>query len=247
MPIDRETHGDVVLLRLNRPPVNALDLELLRDLVSALDSLAEAAPPVVLTGAGRSFCAGVDLRRLTSSDTAYTTDFLAALTAAFRGVFQYPAPMIAAINGHAIAGGYILAAACDHRVLADGTAQLGLSELRVGVPFPTEAIEIVRHALGTQRATELALGAALYDPPSALHKGFVDEVVPADQLDGTAIRHARTRYQQGPEAYLLAKRQLQHPAWENIARSAPTEDTLVRTLWSTQNIRTRIEQFMKSL
>src|SRR5262249_11709692 len=118
MPIERETHGDVVLLRMNRPPVNALDLELLRDLLAELDSLAEPAPPVVLTGAAGTFSAGVDLRRILSSDVHYSTDFLAALAAAFRAVFQYPAPMIAAINGHAIAGGFVLAAACDHRVLA---------------------------------------------------------------------------------------------------------------------------------
>jgi len=247
MPIERETHGEVVLLRMNRAPVNALDLELLSDLVSALDGLSGAAPPVVLTAAGRSFSAGVDLRRITGSPVDYTGEFLAALTAAFRAVFQYPAPMIAAINGHAIAGGYVLAAACDQRVLADGGARVGLSELRVGVPFPTEAIEIVRHAVGTSSAAELALGAELYDVPSALRKGFVDEVVPAEQLVETAVRHAQVRWERGPQAYLLAKRQLQHPVWENISRSAATEDAVVRALWSSTDTRDRIQKFMASV
>jgi enoyl-CoA hydratase/carnithine racemase len=247
MPIERETHGGVAVLRMARGPVNALDLDLLNELVAALDELSDAAPPMVLTGAGTSFSAGVDLRRITAEPVDHTGDFLTALSAAFRAVFQYPAPTVAAINGHAIAGGYVLAAACDHRVVADGDARIGLTELRVGVPFPTEAIEIVRHAVGTAAATELALGAGLVDPGTALRKGFVHEVVAPGALDQTAIRHARDRAEHGAEAYLLAKRQLQRPVWENIERSAAIEDVVVRQLWARSDTRDRIQKFMASI
>jgi enoyl-CoA hydratase len=162
-------------------------------------------------------------------------------------VFQYPGPTVAAVNGHAIAGGFVLAAACDHRVAAEGPARLGLSELRVGVPFPTEAIEIVRFAVGTANARELVLGAELVDVSAAARKGYVDEVVPPETLDQAATHRARDRARRGTEAYLLAKRQLQHPVWENIARSAATEDAVVKQLWARVDTRDRIQKFMASI
>ncbi|HET9143258.1 enoyl-CoA hydratase/isomerase family protein [Actinophytocola sp.] len=247
MAIERETHGDVVVVRMARGPVNALDLELLGELVATLGELAVQAPPVVLTGRGSSFSAGVDLRRMLAEPQEYTETFLTTLTAAFRAVFQYPGPTVAAVNGHAIAGGFVLAAACDHRVAADGPGRLGLSELRVGVPFPTEAIEIVRFAIGTAAAVELVLGAELVDVGAAARRAFVDEVVPPETLEQTAVQRARVRAQRGPEAYLLAKRQLQHPVWENIARSATTENAVVRQLWSRTDTRDRIQKFMASI
>ncbi|HEU5471442.1 MAG TPA: enoyl-CoA hydratase/isomerase family protein [Actinophytocola sp.] len=247
MAIEREAHDDVVLLRMARAPVNALDLELLDELIAVLGELAGQAPPLVLTGAGSSFSAGVDLRRITAEPAGYAAEFLTSLTAAFRAVFQYPGPTVAAVNGHAIAGGYVLAAACDHRVAAEPGGRLGLSELRVGVPFPTEAIEIVRFAVGTAAARDLVLGAELVDVRTAQRKGYVDELTQPETLDQTAVRRARVRAERGAEAYLLAKRQLQRPAWENLQRSAATEDALVKQLWSRSDTHGRIQKFMASI
>ena len=247
MPIEREAHGDVVVLRMAHGPVNALDLELLNDLIGTLAELSDAAPPIVLTGAGRSFSAGVDLRRITSEPVEYIGEFLVALSLAFHAVFQYPGPTVAAINGHAIAGGFVLAAACDHRIAANGGARLGLSELRVGVPFPTAAIEIVRHAVGTAAATRFALGAELVSVAEGMRQGFVDEIVGAEVLEHTAAVRARDRADLGAEAYLLAKRQLQRPVWDNIERHAGTEDALVTQLWSRADSLARIQKFMASI
>jgi enoyl-CoA hydratase len=245
MPIEREAHGDVVVLRMAHGPVNALDLELLNDLIAQLEDLSDAAPPMVLTGSGRSFSAGVDLKRMISEPVEYAGEFLRALSAAFLAVFEYPGPSVAAINGHAIAGGFVFAAACDHRVAAAGGAKLGLSELTVGVPFPTAAIEIVRHAVGTAAAARYSLGAQLVGVHEATD--FVYEIVGAETLEHTAATRARERAALGPEAYLLAKRQLQRPVWDNIERHAATEDALVAQLWSKAHTRERIQKFMASI
>jgi len=247
MPIEREKHGDVVVLRMAHGPVNALDLELLTDLTATLTELSEAAPPMVFTGTGRSFSAGVDLRRITSERVEYIGQFLTALSRAFHAVFEYPGPSVAAINGHAIAGGFVLAAACDHRVAADGGARIGLSELTVGVPFPTAAIEIVRHAVGTAAATRFALGAELVSVGEAQRHGFIHEIVGAEVLEHTAAMRARERAGLGAEAYLLAKRQLQRPVWDNIERHAATEDAVVAQLWSRSDTLARIQKFMESI
>lgn len=247
MPIERSAHGEVAVLRMAHGPVNALDLELLTDLIGQLGELAVDAPPLVLTGAGSSFSAGVDLRRITSEPAGYVGEFMVALAAAFRAVFQYPGPAVAAVNGHAIAGGFVLAAACDHRVAADGGGRIGLSELRVGVPYPTEAIEIVRHAVGTAAATRFALGAELVGVAEAARQGFVDEIVGLEVLEHTAAMRARERAERGAEAYLLAKRQLQRPVWETVERHAATEDTVVAQLWSRADTLARIQKFMASI
>lgn len=245
MPIEREAHGDVVVLRMAHGPVNALDLELLNDLIGALAEINDPAPPMVLTGTGRSFSAGVDLKRITSEGAEYVGAFIRALSKAFLDLFEYPGPAVAAINGHAIAGGFVLAAACDHRVAADGGARLGLSELKVGVPFPTAAIEIVRHAVGTALASRYALGAELYGVREA--DGFVDEIVGVEVLEHTAALRARERAERGAEAYLLAKRQLQRPVWDNIERHAATEDAVVAQLWARVDTQARIQKFMASI
>jgi enoyl-CoA hydratase len=245
MPIERETRDGVVVLRLAHGPVNALDLELLLEITATLDELSDEAPPVVLTGAGRAFSAGVDLHRMVNEPREYVGEFMVALSRSFLAMFTYPAPTVAAVNGHAIAGGFVFAAACDHRVAAGGT--LGLSELAVGVPFPTAAIEIVRHAVGTRGAGELALGAELVDVDTALRLGYVHEVVTPESLMETAVARAKIRAARGTVAYLLTKRQVQRPAWENIERHSHTEDAVVAQLWSRSDTVERIQKFMASI
>lgn len=241
--IEREDVGDVAVLRMAHGRVNALDLELLTELTAAVRGLADEAPPLVLTGTGTSFSAGVDLWRIVDEPDGYIETYLHALTSAFCTLFGYPGPAVAAVNGHAIAGGYVLAAACDHRVAdADGPGRIGLSELRVGVPFPTSAIEIVRHAVGTPTARVLALGADVMGVRAAHEHGLIDQVTPA--LMDTAVTWARTRAGRGRDAYRLAKRQLQRPAWERIERAGPGEDAQVRAMWAHPESLDRIRKFL---
>ena len=248
--IERETRDGVVVLRLAHGKVNALDLELLTALIEALDELAggvAGGPPLVLTGRGTAFSAGVDLRRIVSEPREYAEQYLHMLSTAFCTLFCYPGPTVAALNGHAIAGGYVLAAACDHRIGAEGAARFGLSELQVGVPFPTSAIEIVRHAVGTATAHRLALSADLVDPAAALASGLVDELVQGHELLAAASAVAARRAGRGLPAYRLAKRQLQRPATERMERSAPGDDALVRTMWAQPESIERIRGFLASL
>jgi enoyl-CoA hydratase len=127
----------------------------------------------VLTGAGSCFSAGVDLRAIIDGEPAYTDRFLATVSAAFLAVFDHPAPVVAAINGHAIAGGCVLAMAADVRLMSTGL--IGLSEVAVGVPFPVAALEICRYAMGPS-VTRAVLQADNIDARSAAERGWIDEV-----------------------------------------------------------------------
>src|SRR4051812_20702591 len=121
----------VTILGIDHSPVNAFDLELVEDAAHAFRGVDG---PVVLTGAGKCFSAGVDLRAFLDGADAYADRFLAAVSAAFLAVFDHPAPVVAAVNGHAIAGGCVLAMAADVRLMSSGL--IGLSEVPVGGRFP---------------------------------------------------------------------------------------------------------------
>jgi enoyl-CoA hydratase len=240
MMLDVELRDGVSVVTLDPSRVNALDLELLQALtatVTAIDT------PAVLTGAGTSFSAGVDLRRIVEEQPDYTVRFLAALSNAFLAVFNHPAPVVAAVNGHAIAGGCVIVQACDVRIMSAGT--IGITELAVGVPFPVAALEICRHALGTG-ATRAALGAATLEPADAKAVGLIDEIVQPDALLPRALTVAGELARHAPSAFAFTKRQLHEPALAAISARSGADD-IVRESWTSEETRDRIAGFLRSL
>jgi len=229
--IERESIDGVAVMRLAHGKVNALDLELLHAITEAFTTVdSDEHRAVVLTGAGRALCAGVDLWRIIEGGPEYVRAFLPALNDAFLALFTVGKPVVAAVNGHAIAGGAILTSACDHRVMAAGTARIGVTELHVGVPFPVTALEILSYALGEQRAREAVISAATYQPHEA--RGFVDELVPAAEVVDRAIAVARGLAEQVPaDTYRLTKAQLHASTMERIERLRPAYDGPTERLW----------------
>ncbi|MDX1515040.1 MAG: enoyl-CoA hydratase/isomerase family protein, partial [Gammaproteobacteria bacterium] len=146
--IEREDIYGTVVLRLAHGKANALDYELSRAIIECLDETETGdAEAVVLTGSGKIFSAGVDLFRVLNEDDQYLDAFYPMLVNMFARVFAFRKPLVAAVNGHAVAGGCVLACACDFRVMGKGGGTMGVPELRVGVPFPTVAMEILRSAI----------------------------------------------------------------------------------------------------
>lgn len=228
-----EDHGEVTVLRIDHGRVGALDVELLDALTQAVTGSDRA---LVLTGTGSSFSAGVDLRRILDGGRPYTGQLLAALSRTFRAVFDSPRPTVAAVNGHAIAGGCVLALACDLRLVAAG--RMGLTELAVGVPFPAAALEIARHALGA-RAGRVLLGAQAVDREQALALGMADETPePADLLP-RALALAGELAGRSPEAYGTAKAALHRPAVAAM-EAAAGGDAAVLEGWTSEDTRRRI-------
>lgn len=230
--IHREDHDDVAVLRIDHGPVGAMDVELCTGLAQALRAMAsDPARAVVLTGTGRSFSAGVDLRRIVAGGGEYVREFLPALTEMLAAAFEVGVPLVAAVNGHAIAGGCVLAAAADVVLMADGEAGIGLPELKVGVPFPRIALEIMRHRVGEVAARRLVIGAQTYPPGQAAAIGLVDHVVAADELETRARTAAADLVALSPsDTFAATKAALRREAIERAARYAD-DDATATLLW----------------
>ncbi len=231
--IDLENDGDVAIVTVRHGKANALDIELCEDLAKCFEDVRSSdARAVVVTGQGRMFSAGVDLVRLSSGGADYVRAFLPSLHRLYDAVFFYPKPVVAAINGHAIAGGCVLACCADRRIMARGSGRIGITELLVGVPFPALAYEIVRFAVPARHLAEFTFGAATYDTDAALRCGWVDAEVPIEALMEEAITAAQQLARLSPAAFAQAKKQLRQQVSGSVARSGSATDKTVTDIWA---------------
>jgi enoyl-CoA hydratase len=186
--IRTETTDGIRTLVLANGKAHALDGPLLIALTAALEDAAQTAPRgLVLTAEGSIFCAGIDLVALHGSERAKVQELLDALYDACRALFAYPHPVVAALNGHAIAGGALLSLACDHRVMAEGAGKWGLSESALGLSIPAYGIEIVRYALPRPVAEKLMYSGSVYPAYKAHDMGALDQLVDPQQLAPRAM------------------------------------------------------------
>ncbi|MDO1530108.1 enoyl-CoA hydratase/isomerase family protein [Fulvimonas sp. R45] len=181
--LDILRHGDVAEIRLARPPVNALDLELLRMLRGGLDDVVRGgARGIVLSGAPGMFSAGVDVPALLKQDRAGVRAFWRAFFDMGCALARAPVPVVAAITGHSPAGGAVLSLFCDYRVMAEGPYRIGLNEVQVGLVVPDCIQFALRRVVGARRAERLLVAGAMVDAAEALACGFVDETTGVDQV-----------------------------------------------------------------
>jgi methylglutaconyl-CoA hydratase len=201
--------GQVRILSLNRPEVrNALDRRMRRELATALEA-AEADDSVralVLTGSGTAFCAGMDLGELESLLELSREESLVdsrELGDLFMRIYSLSKPVVAAVNGHAVAGGAGLASVCDVAVMSED-ARLGYTEARIGFVAALVSVFLVRLA-GERVARELLLEARLLDAREALALGLVNELRPKVEVLGRAVERARAMAHNSPMALAATK------------------------------------------
>jgi enoyl-CoA hydratase len=247
--IHRERQGRVSVLELEHGKVQALDLELCAELEREFEAAAEwdDTDALVLTARGSSFSAGVDLKRVLDGGPKYTEEFLGAMDRAFAAVFRCPKPVVAALNGHAIAGGCVLACAADYRLMAQGKGRMGVPELSVGVAFPWLALEIVRLSTPVEHLQELLYLGQTYDADQALARGLIDEAVAPDKLREHALAVAGKLAGQSATAFALTKRQLRLDSLEDWKRHQASHDALVRLQWTNPDTLERIRRAMDAV
>jgi enoyl-CoA hydratase len=244
--IQREQLGSVSILRMARGKGNSLNTEFLEALLAALDEEEiSAAAAIVFTGEGSTFSAGVDLPTVTAGGVEYLRSFLPALSRFLQRLALFPKPIAAAVNGHAIAGGAIGMLACDYRLLARGEARIGLTELLVGVAFPTWPIEIARHFIPRQHLQSLVYTGRTVLPDEALALGLVDELVEPAALLDRACEIATQLGKVSPDAFRYTKEQLRRPLVEAVERRQTIDDPRAAAIWTSPEVLRRMEAFVR--
>jgi enoyl-CoA hydratase/carnithine racemase len=230
----RDLDGGVRVLTLNRPPANAFTPELLTALRVACGTAEndESVRAVIVTGTGRFFSGGLDLRHVAagSQQHPFGADF--GRNDGIFALWTLSKPTVAMVNGHAIAGGGILCLACDARVVARGDIKLGLNEVAIGLSFPTGAYEIAAHALSRRHLRRVLLDAELFDPEAARRVGIVDEVVAPADLERVCVERARRLGSSPRAAYAHTKRALQHNAVERVVNESPEQRRATLDIWT---------------
>ena len=246
--IERERDGDVLILKLDHGKVNALDLELLHALSGALEAIEfEDVSAVVLSGSGPTFSAGVDLPRLLAGGDEYIDEFMPALDRAFQKLFFFPKPVVAAVHGHAIAGGCVLVQCCDLRIGSKESARIGVPELKVGVPFPLLALEIMRFAVRNDRLQEVIFEGLNYTGEEALERGLYDRVKDSSaEVLAEAITCARQLGALPAPSFEFNKRQLRRPVASLWHAHGERDNAEVHRLWKSERVRASIARFIET-
>jgi enoyl-CoA hydratase len=235
--------GAVAVVTFNRPPANAITRDFFREVEQLLPELAApAVRAVVITGSGRFFSAGLDLFEVFAYGSADFSDFTTRFDAGFLGLFALQKPVVAAMNGHAVAGGAVLAAIADFRVMADGDGRVGLTEIQVGLPFPVSVLEIVRYACAGPHLTELLCRGLTYPPRAACTRQLVDEVLPASDLLPRSLSLARELAALTPAAFAATKRALRGETLARL-RAVPPGTDPVWDQWRAPETRAAVDAY----
>ncbi len=180
--VTSEQRGIVTLVAIDRPPANAMDISLLEEISAALEQVARR-PPDALVIAGRPGCfsAGADLKAVPAYGPKDQRAMVRAINRMAIAAYGLRCPVLAAVTGHAIAGGMVLALCADYRV-ASSEGRYGLTEVQVGVPYPQAAIAVVRSELAPSAARSLALTGRLTGAEECARLGLFDEVLAPDRV-----------------------------------------------------------------
>jgi enoyl-CoA hydratase len=226
--VDVERDGPVARVVMHRNGNNAIAEELMKELAAAFGELGDdpSVRVVVLASAyEKYFSVGADLTSMATIDRSAPDavdqigGLMKRMNAHFNAVEACPKPVIAAINGHALGGGFVLMLGCDHRIATDAdTAKLGMTEAQAGIPFPAGPLEIMRHELAPELLRRLTLNSAVLGGPELRDAGVLDELCPPDELSSRAVAMAKRMAAQ--PAFGAVKQQIRGGLRERLAALA---------------------------
>lgn len=210
-----EVDGALARWTMARSHGNAINGDLLDGLVECCRqaSADDRVRAVTLAASGKLFCPGLDLQELIELDRPAMEQFVARFNACILELYTFPKPVVAAIHGHAVAGGCVLSLTADWRVLKEGTT-VGLNEVKVGVPFPFGVATILREA--ALKVEEVALFGRNYVGQEAVAAGLVHEVTPAGDFESRCRERTEELAAKDPTAFAITKRYLRAAAVEHI-------------------------------
>ncbi len=228
---------EVATISLSRGKVNALNGSVIEEIHDRLKDLEidPAVRGVILTGQGKFFSFGFDIPEFLSFSKEAFTAYLHKFTGLYTYLFLFPKPVVAALNGHAVAGGCMLSTACDYRVMVSGKAKIALNELNFGSSIFAGSAAMLRYCTGARNAEEILYSGTMYVAEEARRLGLVDRVTPEEDLMPEALRMAREYAKKDATAFRSIKRLLRGPTAEEMVRD---EDASIREfvdIWYSEN------------
>ena len=246
--MDMQRDGEVAVVRLRGGKANAMDEAFLKGVLRLFDEVESSdARAVVVTGYGNFFSAGLALPALVGLDRPGLSSFMVLFESVMRRVFSFPRPVVAAVNGHAIAGGCVLALQCDLRLIADSQIKIGLNEVQLGLGLPSAVIEPLRLQLPASSLVPIALEGTLLTPVEAKRLGLVAEVVPAAELLSQGIERARSLAGGTPAAVAQIKQALRAPSLERIQEESKRQMEIWLDAWFSPMTQKRIRNAVAQL
>jgi len=235
---------DLAEVKLERGKVNAIDDRLVEELSASLGQLADD-PRVrgtILTGTGSFFSFGFDIPHFLGYSKEAFTEYLGRFTTLYRELFSHPKPIVAALNGHAVARGCMLATACDARIMVGGKAKIGLNEIAFGSSVFAGSVGMLRFCVGERRAQEILYAGTLYSADEALAFGLVDAIATDAGLIDEARSAARQLAAKDPEAFRSIKQLLRKPIIDEMLAREPQSIREFVEIWYSEGTWRRLQE-----
>lgn len=238
----------VCILKLNRGITNAINLQLVTKLTESLMQMKQDSDvhSIVLVSSNEKFFSiGFDIPQLFELTKEDFRVFYRSFNKLCMDLYTFPKPTIAAITGHAIAGGCILAICCDYRFISKGRKLMGLNEIKLGVPVPYPADCILRQIVGTQKARELLNTGEFYQPEELIQMGMVDKVLSLKQVLPGSIKKAKLLGTMPRKAFMLRKRNRVQTVEAQILNNLVEKEHFFIECWYADGARERLKEAMK--
>lgn len=243
-----EFDDGVAIVEVKSGKTNALNLELMTELQGALKVIGEnpgAGGVVLASGCEKFFSIGFDIPRLFKLDREDFRLFYRSFNQACLELYTLPKPTIAAVNGHAVAGGCILALCCDYRFIGSGHKLMGLNEVKLGVPVPLLADRIVRSLTGAAIARDIMELGEFYPPDKMARYGLVDQVLPAEEVFDRAVARARELGVLPAHAYAAIKQHRVEAIVDQVKKGALEKEELFLDCWYRHDVRRILKEAME--
>ena len=241
--IQIEHHDSVAVVKLARSTTNALNLQLITELQESLQKVNQDPDVhgiVISSSNEKFFCIGLDIPQLYNLSEKDFMTFYQAFNQVQIDLYTVPKPTVAAVTGHAVAGGCILALCCDYRYISEGRKFMGLNEIKLGVPIPYPADCILRNVVGTRIARDIVESGEFYLPDQSLKMGLVDCVLPLEDVLPKSIEKARILGALPSKAFASIKRSRVEQVEAQIREHLTEKEELFTKLWFSEEAREQL-------
>ena len=235
--------GESATVTLSRGKVNALNEVMVEEITKSFEDLAtdNEVKSIILTGSGKFFSFGFDVPEFLNYSKSDFIRFLEKFTNFYTYLFLFPKPIVAALNGHTIAGGCMLATACDLRLMVTGKARISLNEITFGAPVPAGSLEMLKYCVGSRNAQSIVYSGAMYSAEEAFELGLVDQVSSEVSLAADARKVAQEFAQKATSAFGSIKLLLRKPVAEQMIRRESDSILEFADIWYSEETRENLK------